>query len=137
MQVPHSLLCLIMRPGYFFSPHGIVVPGVYHPGNTLVLIESKCQTTAKTLTGWFAEVELINRMPRNYAFSFGFSFRKLRYDTETVWFDPAQTTTPISLDDFQSEFGETTLQYFTFSPFNLSKSFINRKLTIQVGPALN
>ncbi len=81
-----------MRPGFFFSPYGLVVPGVYHPTNALVLFQSKSPATARTLTGWFAEAELIYRMPRNYAFSFGFGFRKLRYDTETTYFDPAQST---------------------------------------------
>ncbi len=44
---------------------------------------------------------------------------------------------PVNLDNLESEFGETTLQYFTISPFNLSKRFLHEKLTIQVGPAFN
>lgn len=113
----------------------MLVPGLISPANSATPPTiANCSARTTSLVGWFVEAEVGYQLPRNYSLTFSVGVKKLRYDYETEF--PAQPD-PINLDDFNSRLGRTTLLYLNVTPFNIAKSFLQNRLSVQAGPTLN
>jgi hypothetical protein len=114
---------------------GMSVPHLVSPANSIYPPTiAKCSSKTRSQAGWFVEAEMGYRLSRNYSLSFSVGVKKLRYDYETEF--PGQPN-PVNLDDFNKGFGRTTLLYLNITPFNIAKSFLQNRLSVQAGPTLN
>jgi hypothetical protein len=113
----------------------LLIPNLISPENSafpLTIVNHRSRS--KSMVGWFAEAEVGYRLPKNYLLSFSAGVKKLRYDYQSEFRYASGT---VNLDDLNREFGRTTLLYLNVTPFNISKGFLQNRLTIQAGPTVS
>jgi hypothetical protein len=121
------------------APEGIIVPYVYRLENSKAApIISESEVSSKPRMGWYADAQVVYRLPNDFGLLLSVGVKKLRYDLETTFWDTDFPfyAFPRDLDDINSKFGETALTYFSVAP-SISRSYMRNKLTVEIGPSFN